>query len=68
MEIHKQYVLDEDRRPVAVQVPIDEFQRIEEVLEDYGLARLMDEREDDERLSREAAKAYYQSLKDELGR
>ena len=68
MEIHKQYVLDEDRRPVAVQVPIAEFQRIEEVLEDYGLARLMDESEDAERLSGDAAKQYYRSLKDELGR
>ena len=66
MEIHKQYVLDENRRPIAVQVPIAEFNRIEEVLENYGLAKLMDEVQDDERLSRESAKAYYQALKDEL--
>lgn len=66
MEIHKHYVLDEDRNPIAVQVPIAEFQRIEQALEDYGLARLMAETEGEETLSREDALAYYRSLRDEL--
>lgn len=66
MEIHKHYVLDEDRNPIAVQVPIAEFQRIEQALEDYGLARLMEETEGEETLSREDALAFYQVLRDEL--
>ena len=66
MEIHKQYVLDEEQNPVAVQVPVEEFKRIEEVLENYGLAKMMDEASNDERLSGESARVYYQSLKDEL--
>lgn len=66
MEIHKYYVFDEEQEPVAVQIPVDEFKRIEEVLENYGLAQLMDEVRDDERLSGDAADQYYRSLKDGL--
>jgi len=63
LEIHKKIVLDEDQKPFAVQIPIKEFERLEEVVENYGLAKLMDEVEDEERLSLEDAKKYYQSLK-----
>ena len=41
LEIHKKIVLDEDQRPFAVQVPIEEFERLEEVIENYGLSKLM---------------------------
>lgn len=50
---------------------IEEFERTEEVLEDHGLARLMDKTEDtegDDLLSGEAAKEYYETLKDALER
>jgi hypothetical protein len=63
LEIHKKIVLDEDQKPFAVQIPIKEFERLEEVVENYGLSKLMDEVEDEERLSLEDAKKYYQSLK-----
>jgi len=62
-EIHKRIVVDENQKPVAVQIPFDEFQRIEEVIENFGLAKLMVEAEDDERLSGDAAKGFYESLK-----
>ncbi len=55
MEIHKQYVVDEHKQPIAVQIPIAEFERIEEALENYGLAQLMDETRDEELLSGDAA-------------
>ncbi len=63
LKIHKNIVLDENQNPVAVQVPIEEFERLEEIIENYGLSKLMDEVKDDERLSIEDAKKYYQSLK-----
>ncbi|MCI0553369.1 MAG: hypothetical protein L0287_20675 [Anaerolineae bacterium] len=63
LEIHKRIVVDENQKPVAVQIPFDEFQRIEEVIENFGLAKLMVETEDDERLSGVAAKDFYESLK-----
>ena len=61
--IHKNIVVDENQKPIAVQIPIKEFERLEEVIENYGLAQLMDEAKNDERLSVEEAKAYYESLK-----
>jgi hypothetical protein len=63
LEIHKKIVLDEDHKPFAVQVPIEEFERLEEVIENYGLSKLMDEVKDEEKLSLEDAKTHYKSLK-----
>jgi hypothetical protein len=63
LEIHKKIVLDEDERPFAVQIPIKEFERLEEVIQNYGLSKLMDEVREEERLSIEEAKTYYKSLK-----
>lgn len=63
LSLQKNYVLDEYQKPIAVQIPIVEFKRIEEVLENYGLAKLMDETQNDERLSGDVAQQYYQLLK-----
>jgi polyhydroxyalkanoate synthesis regulator phasin len=63
VEIHKKIVLDENQKPFAVQIPIEEFERLEEILENYGLSKLMDEVVNDEKLSIENAKTYYQALK-----
>ncbi|MBM4049493.1 MAG: hypothetical protein FJ279_30730 [Planctomycetes bacterium] len=63
LKVHKRIVLDENQRPFAVQIPIEEFERLEEVIENYGLSKLMDEVKDDEELSVAEAKAYYRSLK-----
>jgi RelB Antitoxin alpha helical domain len=59
------YVLDENQQPVAVQISIDDFQRLEAILEDYGLARLMDDvpEEDRQRFSKGEGMACYESLK-----
>ena len=62
LEIHKYYVLDEDQKPIAVQISITEFERLEEILENYGLAQLMDETHDEERLSGETAYEHYTGL------
>lgn len=63
LKIHKNIVLDENQQPIAVQIPIAEFEKIEEILEDYGLAKLIAEAENEERLSKEEALSYYKSLK-----
>ena len=42
LEIHKSIVVDENQKPIAVQIPIDEFEQIEEVIDNYGLAKLME--------------------------
>ena len=63
LKLHKNIVLDESQKPSAVQIPIKEFERLEEIMENYGLAKLMDEAKDDKRLSAKEAQKYYQSLK-----
>jgi len=43
ININKYYLYDENQKPVAVQIPITEFERLEEIIENYGLSQLMDE-------------------------
>ncbi|MEG3833421.1 MULTISPECIES: hypothetical protein [unclassified Microcoleus] len=63
LELHKSYVIDENQQPIAVQIPLEQFEKIEEILENYGLAKLIEETEGDERLSKEQALKYYNSIK-----
>ncbi|PSO49747.1 MAG: hypothetical protein BRC33_05725 [Cyanobacteria bacterium SW_9_44_58] len=62
LEVNKNYVLDANQNPIAVQIPIAEFEKIEEILEDYGLATLMEEVSDEETMSKEEARSYLKSL------
>ena len=64
--IHKKIVLDEHQKPFAVQIPIDEFERLEEFIENYGLSKLIDEAGSDDRLFEEDAKKYYKALKADM--
>ncbi len=63
LKIHKSIVLDESQKPIAVQIPIKEFEQLEEIIENHGLSKLIDEVSLDERLSVKDAKKHYQSLK-----
>jgi 5,10-methenyltetrahydromethanopterin hydrogenase len=65
LELHKNYVLDENQQAIAVQVPIAEFEQIEEILENYGLAKLMEALDDNERLNKAEALDYYKTLKNQ---
>ena len=60
--IRKRYVVDEDNRRVAVQVDLETFERIEELLENSGLMQAILEGEGEEALEFNAAKALYASL------
>jgi hypothetical protein len=55
----KNYVLDENQKTIAVQIPIAEFEHLEELLEDYGLLQLMSDPIDSDRLSKAEALKYY---------
>lgn len=61
--INKQYIVDERNKKIAVQIPIETFEEIEEILENYALVQLMKENENEETLSIEEAKEYYNQLK-----
>lgn len=60
--IQKQYIIDEQNRRIAVQIPIETFEKLEEVMENYALFQLMEENEEDEILNAHDAKAYYDHL------
>jgi hypothetical protein len=64
LKVHKRYVIDENQRLIAVQIPIEEFEQIEDILENFGLVQLMEDTEDNEKLTKAEALKYYQSLKD----
>lgn len=63
LNIAKYYVYDESKKPIAVQISITDFERLEELIENYGLSRLMDETTSDEHLTGKSAFNYYESLK-----
>jgi hypothetical protein len=62
MVVKKTYIIDEQNRKLAVQIDIDTFNKIEEILENYALVQLMEEPANDEALGLEDALSYYQTL------
>jgi len=60
--ISKQYIVDEHNNKIAVQIPIETFEKIEDVLENYALVQLIKENEDEEVLGISEAKEYYDQL------
>jgi len=60
--IQKQYIVDEQNRKIAVQIPIQTFEKLEEILENYALVQLMEENEGEETLIEQDAKSYYDQL------
>lgn len=62
MELKRQYIVDEDNHKVAVQLDIDTFEKIEDVLENYALVQLINADESEAALGIEEAKKYYATL------
>lgn len=63
--IKYQSISSDDGKPVGVILDIDTFHKIESIIEDHGLAHLMDEVSNDDELNRDEALIYYHQLKDE---
>ncbi|HEY9811426.1 MAG TPA: hypothetical protein V6D13_19030 [Halomicronema sp.] len=55
--------MDENQQPIAVQISIDDFEKIEEIIENFGLAKLIEKTENDKRLSGDEARKYYELRK-----
>ena len=60
--VQKRYIIDEQNKKIAVQIPIDAFEKIEEILENYALVQLMKKHEDEEVFGVSEAKSYYNQL------
>ena len=63
LAVTKRYVVNERQERVAVQVDLATWEKIEEMLEDHLLGKLMRESEKEPPLDREAAMKYYAKLK-----
>lgn len=61
-DLKKSYIVDEQNRKIGVQLDIETFNKIEEILENYALARLIEEHDDEEALELDEALAYYNAL------
>lgn len=62
LNIRKEYVITDENKRRAVLIDIKTFERIEEILESYGLGKYMEEAENEEVLSLSVAKRYYEIL------
>lgn len=62
LEIEKKYIVDKNKKPVAVQLDIDTFNKIEQLIEDYALGKLIEENSPEETLSLAEAKQFYKNL------
>ena len=62
LEMTKEYVVTADNRKRAVVIDLETFEKVEEILESFGLGRYMEEVEDEDVLSPESARQYYNSL------
>lgn len=63
LNIKKRYLTNENNQPVAVQVDIKTFEKIEQIIEDYALAQLIEENNPKENLTLKEAQAYYDKLR-----
>lgn len=61
--IKKKYIVDENQRKVAVQIDIDDFTKIEQILEDYALGQLIEENDSADVLNIDEAKKLYSEMK-----
>jgi len=62
MVLNKQYVVDSNNRKIAVQLSIETFEKMEEVIENFALYNLMSKISDDDLLNESEAKDYYEKI------
>ena len=62
-DLKPNYVTDSDNKKVAVQLNIKTYEKVEEILENYSLYKLMEEESSEKPLQVKEAKAYYKKLK-----
>lgn len=63
INIKRQYIVTDNDRKIGVVLDIETFEKIEELLEDCGLALSMEEVEEEESLSLNEAQRCYAQMK-----
>lgn len=61
-QIKKKYIVDERQQTVAVQIDIADFEKIEQLLEDYALGKILEKNDPSDNLTLADAKAYYDQI------
>jgi len=61
VSIRHQSITSADGKTVGIILDIETFQKIESIIEDHGLAHLMDEAESDEQLKKDEAIKLFKS-------
>ncbi len=64
LNIKKQNVMDDDNNIISVILDYKDYLRLSEAFENYGIAQLIDENNDEEYLSKDAAMDYYARQKE----
>lgn len=66
LNIRKMNIVDENNNILSVIIDYKDYLDIEEIIENYGLATLIDEYNDAEYLSKEKAVKYYSKQKEKV--
>ena len=59
LNIKKQNIVDDDNNIISVIIDYKDYLHITEAIENYGIAKLIDENQNQEYLSKDAAVDYY---------
>jgi len=59
LPIKKKYLTDESKSVIAVQLDIDTFRKIEQILEDFALGKIIEENDEKDNLNQDEALRYY---------
>ena len=62
MNLERRYIVDENNQKIAVQLDIETFEKIENILENHAFYQLMLENSDEEELNLEDAIKHYKHL------
>ena len=62
LKIKKEYIVNSNNKKKAVLIDIETFEKLEELLENYGLGKYMEEVEDEAILSINEAKEYCDTI------
>jgi len=63
--IKKKYIVDEALNKIAVQIDLKDYERLEQLIEDYSLGKYIEENNPEEVLSLNEAKEFYKKMKTE---
>ncbi len=56
LKINKSYVVDENQQAIAVQIPIAEFERIEQLISKFGLDQILESDAEDAWLNQDLSR------------